>query len=88
MTPTSRPSRSRVRTVLAYGSPVRSTIGKASMSARIIRVGPAPFFSSPTTPLPPTPSVTSSPLARSRSAIFPAVRFSSSDSSGFACRSR
>ena len=40
-------------------APSASLTGSASMSARSITVGPSPFFSSPTTPVPPTPSVTS-----------------------------
>ena len=83
ITGVSFPSASVAVTVLAYGRPVSSLTGSASMSARSITVGPSPFFSSPTTPVPPTPSVTSNPAAFSRSAAKPAVRFSCSDSSGW-----
>ena len=47
--------------------PVSSTTGSPSISARSIRVGPSPFCSTATTPVPPTPSVTSKPTARSSS---------------------
>jgi hypothetical protein len=76
ITGVSFPSASVAVTVLAYGRPVSSLTGSASMSARSITVGPSPFFSSPTTPVPPTPSVTSNPAAFSRSAAKPAVHFS------------
>jgi hypothetical protein len=45
--------------VLAYGNPVASSTGSASMSARSITVGPSPLESRPTTPVSPTPLVTS-----------------------------
>ena len=47
------------------------------MSARTSTVGPSPFFITPTTPVPPTFSVTSMPgIARSSFAIRAAVRVS------------
>ena len=48
-----------IRSLAEQGSPVLSWIGSASMSARSSTVGPCPLRSSPTTPVPPTPSVTS-----------------------------
>src|SRR6266545_4873153 len=71
----------------AYGRPVRSASGSASMSARRSTVGPSPLRSRPTTPVRPTPAVTSYPSAVSRRAISAAVRCSAKDSSGWACRS-
>src|SRR5690242_18579986 len=58
------------------------------MSARSSTVGPSPFRSTPTTPVPPTPSCTSKPAVRSRSATRAAVRVSWCDSSGCWCTSR
>jgi hypothetical protein len=46
-------------TRLAKGAPVFSSTGNASSSVRSMTVGPAPLRSSPTTPVPPTPVVTS-----------------------------
>ena len=69
------------------GKPVISSMGRASMSARSITIGPSPLRSRPTTPVFPTPVVTSNPAARSRSATKPAVRVSCMDSSGCACTS-
>ena len=83
ITGVSFPSASVAVTVLAYDNPVASLTGNASMSARSITVAPSPFFSRPTTPVPPTPSVTSKSAAFSRSAASRAVRFSCSDSSGW-----
>ena len=37
--------------VLAYGKPVSSCTGSASMSARSMTVGPSPLRSTPTTPV-------------------------------------
>ena len=71
----------------AYGSPVFSSIGSASSSVRTSTVGPLPLRRTPTTPVPPTPVVTSYPSLRSSSAIFAAVFSSCDDSSGFLCRS-
>ena len=52
--------------VEAKASPVSSAIGRASMSARIIRVGPGlPVRRSPTTPVPAIPLRTSRPIAAS-----------------------
>lgn len=82
ITGTVLPSESVAVALLAYGAPVASAIGNASMSARSITVGPAPFFSNPTTPVLPTPVVTSNPAARRRSAATPAVRVSCIDNSG------
>ena len=59
MTGTSLPSVSVARAVLAYAKPVRSSTGRASMSARSSAVGPAPLRRTPTTPVPPTPVVVS-----------------------------
>ncbi|MNQ14469.1 hypothetical protein D3C85_274200 [compost metagenome] len=44
---------------LAYGRPVASWIGSASMSARMPRLRPGPRRSVPTTPVPARPVVTS-----------------------------
>jgi hypothetical protein len=74
-------------TVLAYGTPVASSTGNASMSARSITVGPSPLRSTPATPVLPTPVVTSNPDALNPSAARPAVRVSCIDSSGCACTS-
>ena len=52
------PDRAVARTLEANGRPVCSTIGRPSMSARIISTGPGPFFITATRPVPPTPSVT------------------------------
>jgi hypothetical protein len=76
MTGTSAPSGSVVVTALAYGSPVLSRTGSASMSARASTTGPSPLRTTPTTPVPPTPVWTSHPVARSRSATLAAVRVS------------
>jgi hypothetical protein len=75
-------------TRLAYGRPVASATGSASMSARSSAVGPGPLRSTPTTPVPPTPSVVSNPASRSQAAPIPAVRVSANDSSGLRCRPR
>ena len=58
-TPTVAPSGSTPVAVDAYGSPVSSVTGRASMSARSSTVGPGPLSSTATTPVRPTPSVTS-----------------------------
>ena len=58
MTGTVFPSRSVPVALLAYGRPVASWIGSASMSARSITVGPSPLRSNPTTPVVPIPVVT------------------------------
>ncbi len=50
ITDTSCPAAFFIRTVLAYGSPVFSSTGSASISVRTSSVGPAPFFNSPTMP--------------------------------------
>ena len=73
ITGTVAPELSFVVILLAYGRPVFSSTGSASRSVRIITVGPAPFLSSPTTPVPAIPVVTSNPSARSRSASLAAV---------------
>ena len=73
--------------VLAYGNPVFSSTGSASSSVRRSTVGPFPLRSTPTTPVPPTPVVTSYPSLRSSSAMRADVRCSFNDSSGFLCRS-
>src|ERR1043166_3644398 len=57
------------------------------MSARSITVGPSPFRSRPTTPVFPTPVVTSNPASCSRSAATFAVLSSSIESSGCRCTS-
>src|SRR5579862_6887425 len=57
------------------------------MSARIITVGPSPLRSRPTTPVLPTPEVTSKPAVPSRSVTMDAVRSSCIDSSGCRCTS-
>ncbi len=87
ITGTSLPSGSVPVAVLAYASPVRSRTGSASKSARSSTRGPAPLASTPTTPVRPTPVITSKPSRRSSSATTPAVRVSANDSSGYACRS-
>ena len=54
------------------------------MSARSSTVGPAPFFSTPTTPVPPTLGVTTIPGTAFSSAAIRAPVFSSlKESSGF-----
>ena len=58
MTGFSTPSASSWRAVEALARPERSCKGRPSMSARIMTVGPSPFFSTATTPVPPTPVVT------------------------------
>src|SRR5690606_8691952 len=58
MTGCSTPSRAVAVAVDAYGRPVRSRTGRASMSARAMTTGPSPFARTPITPVPPTPSVT------------------------------
>ena len=82
MTPTSAPVASFARTLLAYGNPVASFTGNASSSVRSATVGPAPFFNTPTKPVPPTPVVTSKPSSRSFAASFAAVFVSWLESSG------
>ena len=49
------------------------------MSARSITVGPSPLRSSPTTPVLPTPVVTSKPAFLSLSVAIPAVHVSTID---------
>ena len=88
MTGTSWPARFVTRTVLAYGRPVSSCTGSPSMSPRTSTVGPAPFFSTATTPYPPNLSVTSAPVVRNSTAILAAVFSSISESSGWAWKSR
>src|SRR3954454_4969896 len=58
------------------------------MSARSSATGPSPLRSTPTTPVRPTPVVTSYPSSRSRPAAMPAVRCSANDGSGRARRAR
>ena len=58
-TGTSVPSASIPVAVLAYGSPVASFTGSASMSARSSTVWPSPLSSVATTPVRPTPVLTS-----------------------------
>lgn len=82
MTGTSRPSPSTAVALLAYGSPVFSSTGRASKSARSMTTGPSPLRITPTTPVPPTPSVVSTPSAWSASATLAAVRVSWRESSG------
>src|SRR5262245_39549188 len=53
-----------------------------------IDLPPAPRFSTPTTPVLPTPRCTSMPHSASLVATISAVRCSSSPNSGLACRSR
>ena len=82
MTGFSFPSGSLKRTLLAYGSPVFSRIGRASNSARSIKVRPEPLSKFPITPWPPILSVTSNPrLLRCLLAISE-VRLSCVPSSG------
>src|SRR4051794_12861387 len=87
MTGTSVPPSVTARATLAYANPVFSSTGRASMSARSRTTGPAPLRSRPTTPVPPTPTVTSKPDAESCAATSAAVRVSRNPSSGLACRS-
>ena len=70
-----------------YGTSFSSWIGRASISARNATVGPgcAPLIR-PTTPLPPTPSVTPTPNALSRPLTHREVSCSRKDSSGRWCR--
>ena len=88
MTGMSWPERFAMRASLAKARPVSSLTGSASMSERMRSVGPGPFFSTPTTPVPPNFSVTSKPAARSCAASRAPVFSSWSESSGWACRSR
>ena len=88
ITGTVSPASFFVVTLLAKGRPVFSGTGSASRSVRSITVGPGPFFRTPTTPVLPTPVVTSKPARRSRSAILAAVFSSWKESSGDWCRSR
>ena len=74
----------------ACGAPVASWIASASMSARSPMArwpGSLPRMV-PTTPVPPTPSVTSTPHSRSFAATSAAVRTSSRPISGCAWMSR
>ena len=59
MTGFSIPSLSTCLAVEALARPDCSFSGRPSMSARIMTVGPSPFLSTATTPVPPTPVVTS-----------------------------
>ena len=82
----------------AKGRPVSSLMGRASMSARrpthlgllvvaaavVAAVGAVPSITA-VTPYPPTFSLGSRPMSRSRAAIYAAVSFSSWLSSGCAC---
>jgi hypothetical protein len=87
MTPVSTPSLVVTRTFDAPGSPVCSTTGSASMSARTRTTGPGPFSITATIPVPPTFSVTLNPNFRASAARMPAERTSMKLSSGLACRS-
>jgi hypothetical protein len=71
-----------VRALLAYVKPVASVTGNPSSSVRSATVGPAPFFNTPTKPVPPMPVVTSKPSSRRRVASFAAVFTSWLESSG------
>jgi hypothetical protein len=73
--------------VLAYGSPVSSSSGSASMSARIATTGPGPLRSTATSPVPPH-GRTSAPVPARAAATASCVRCSSPDSSGCWWRSR
>ncbi len=59
MTGFSTPSLSTWRAVEALARPDFSSTGRPSMSARIMTVGPGPLRRTATTPVPPTPVVTS-----------------------------
>ena len=59
--PTCCPSASEPVIWLAYGSPVSSAMGSASMSARSMTIGPSPLRKRPTTPVTPTARVTAYP---------------------------
>ena len=61
ITGTSRPVRSICVATDAYDRPLSSLMGSPSMSARTRTSGPSPLRSIPTRPVPPTPSVTSTP---------------------------
>jgi hypothetical protein len=74
--------------LLAKGRPVCSITGSPSMSARSISTGPGPFLITATTPVLPTPVVTSKPSFFASAAIFAADRVSCMLSSGLAWRSR
>jgi hypothetical protein len=88
MTGRVRPSHWAV-TLEANGRPVFSSTGRASMSARRATTLPGlPPFSTPTTPVRPTPSRTSKPRARSSLATRAAVRTSWLPSSGCSWMSR
>ena len=87
MTGTSCPAAFFVVAVLANARPVFSATGSASSSVRNMTVGPAPFFMIATTPVLPTPVVTSKPSAFMRAASFAAVCVSWNPISGFLCRS-
>ena len=84
--PTVAPAASVAVAVDAYGRPVSSCTGSASMSARHRTVLPWPFARTPTTP--PPSRWTSKPHSPSRSAQAAEVRDSWPLSSGWACRSR
>jgi hypothetical protein len=88
MTGTLAPAALFATTRLAYGRPVFSSTGSASISVRSITVGPGPLRITATTPVFPTPVVTSYPSARRRSASFADVCCSWNDSSGLRCKSR
>ena len=88
MMPVSPPARLVPLTLLANGRPVCSTTGSPSISARISRVGPGPFFITATTPVLPTPVVTWKPSFFASAASLAEVFTSCMESSGLACRSR
>ena len=67
---------------------VKETLALPREVARIKTVGPAPFLSTATTPVLPTPSVTAKPAARAASAMILVERCSCNDDSGFWCKSR
>ena len=74
---------------LACANAFFSWMGKASMSARKATArADVPWRITPTTPVPPSPRCTSIPHSPRRAATRSAVRCSSKQSSGWACKSR
>src|SRR5699024_9182166 len=86
ITGTVAPSNSPVL-VDAYSTPVFSSIGKASVSARKATVAPSPLRSMATTPVPPHRKC-SMPISSSSFSINSCVLYSFLDSSCFCCRCR
>ena len=86
MTPTVRPALSVAVWRLAYGSPVSSVTGSASMSVRTRTTGPGPFFEDSDDAELADARGDPAPAFSSSAAIRRAVSCSWYESSGWVCR--